>query len=103
MKISGEWLTAPDRQRLLRGLGAAGFDTYLVGGCVRNALMGLPISDVDLASAALPENVTNVAVSLGFSVVPTGLDHGTVTIFTPSATYEITTFRRDLHSAGSHA
>jgi poly(A) polymerase len=103
MKISGEWLTAPDLQRLLRGLGAAGFDTYLVGGCVRNALMGLPISDVDLASAALPENVTNVAVSLGFSVVPTGLDHGTVTIVTPSATYEITTFRRDLHSDGRHA
>lgn len=103
MKLNVDWLFAPDLQRLMRALGAQGYATYCVGGCVRNALMGLPISDIDLATAALPEIVTEIATRLGYNVVPTGLDHGTVTVLAGGSSYEITTFRRDVNHDGRRA
>jgi poly(A) polymerase len=103
MNITPDWLLNPDLQRLMRALMEQGFATYCVGGCVRNALMGLGISDVDLATAATPEIVTKCAVSHGFSVIPTGIDHGTVTVVLGGKSYEITTFRRDVSADGRHA
>jgi poly(A) polymerase len=103
MKILADWLKDSDLQRLMAALNDAGFQTLAVGGCVRNALMGRAISDVDLATAALPENVTNAAVSLGFRAIPTGIDHGTITVVTPRRAYEVTTFRRDISTDGRHA
>jgi poly(A) polymerase len=103
MKISPDWLAAPPLQRLMRAIGAGGFGCYVVGGALRNTLMGLPVADIDLASSATPENVTNMAEKAGFRVVPTGIDHGTVTVIADGAAYEVTTFRRDVATDGRHA
>ena len=97
MIVSGEWL---DRaEPLLRGLTAAGYQAYAVGGAVRNAILGLPVADVDLATSATPEQVTVVADGMGLRVIPTGISHGTVTV----SGLEVTTFRRDVETDGRHA
>ena len=103
MQIDADWLQEKGLQRLMQGLSARGFDSFAVGGCVRNTLMGKPISDVDLASNAPPETVTDIAQNLGFRVIPTGIDHGTVTVICGDFTYEVTTFRRDIAADGRHA
>ena len=71
----------------------APYDPYLVGGCVRDSLMGITPHDYDLASRATPEEVSQL-----FKVIPTGIEHGTVTIQTPEGLYEHTTFRSDVVS-----
>lgn len=97
MIVAGDWLTraAP----LLRGLNAAGFAAFAVGGAVRNAVLGLPVADVDLATDATPEQVIVVADGMGLRVIPTGIAHGTVTV----SGLEVTTFRRDIETDGRHA
>ncbi|NOJ68998.1 CCA tRNA nucleotidyltransferase [Paenibacillus alvei] len=69
----------------------AGFSAYMVGGCVRDPLIGRPVYDVDIATSARPEQV----VALFRKVIPTGLQHGTVTVVMPQHTYEVTTFRKE--------
>lgn len=69
----------------------AGFSAYMVGGCVRDPLIGRPVYDVDIATSARPEQV----VALFPKVIPTGLQHGTVTVLMPQHTYEVTTFRKE--------
>ncbi|WP_215958720.1 CCA tRNA nucleotidyltransferase [Lentibacter algarum] len=81
----------------------AGFEAYFVGGCVRNALLGLPVSDIDLATNARPDDVVALAKGLGFKPVPTGLDHGTITVVGLQAVLEVTTFRHDVETDGRHA
>lgn len=103
MQIRADWLAEAGLQRLMQGLAGAGHPCFAVGGCVRNTLMGLPISDVDLASSALPETVSNIAVRLGFRAIPTGIDHGTVTVVCDGKAYEVTTFRADIATDGRHA
>lgn len=97
MIVAGEWL---DHARpLLRGLNDAGYQAFAVGGAVRNAVLGLPVADVDLATSATPEQVTVVANGMGLRVIPTGIAHGTVTV----SGLEVTTFRRDVETDGRHA
>jgi poly(A) polymerase len=103
MKISGAWLDRPETQNLCRLLEDAGFQALFVGGCVRNALIGAPVSDLDIATDATPENVTNIAKNGGYKVIPTGIDHGTVTVIAGGIAHEITTFRRDVETDGRHA
>lgn len=103
MKIVGAWLNHPGTQGVFRAFERAGAAAYLVGGCVRNALLGRPVEDIDIATPATPENVTNIAENAGFRVVPTGLSHGTVTIIADGLPHEVTTFRRDLRTDGRHA
>jgi poly(A) polymerase/tRNA nucleotidyltransferase (CCA-adding enzyme) len=74
-----------------------------VGGCVRDALAGLPVADVDLATPRLPEDVTAALRAAGITVVPTGLAHGTVTAVVTARPIEITTLRRDVATDGRHA
>ncbi|MBQ7523183.1 MAG: CCA tRNA nucleotidyltransferase [Oscillospiraceae bacterium] len=76
---------------ILRRLEAAGYPAYFVGGCVRDTLLGRPVHDWDIASAALPEEVT----ALFDHCVPTGIKHGTVTVLQDGASFEVTTFRTD--------
>lgn len=97
MIVSGEWLTraAP----VLQGLTNAGYQAYVVGGAVRNAVLGLSVADIDLATDATPEQVISVADAMGWRVIPTGIAHGTVTV----AGLEVTTFRRDVETDGRHA
>jgi poly(A) polymerase len=103
MKVSGEWLGHPGTQGLCAALESKGQRALFVGGCVRNALLGEPVADVDLATDATPENVTNIAEKAGFKVVPTGFDHGTVTVIAAGKPHEVTTFRRDVETDGRRA
>ncbi len=97
------WLADPDGQAVCAALVAQGHQALFVGGCVRNALLGLPDSDVDIATDALPEQTMQVAVNAGFKAVPTGIDHGTITVVANDKPYEITTFRRDVATDGRRA
>lgn len=103
MKISGDWIAEPGTQKLCKALEDAGYRALFVGGCVRNALLGVAVADIDIASDALPETVSNIAERVGFRVVPTGIDHGTVTVIANGIPHEVTTFRRDVETDGRRA
>ena len=103
MKIAGAWLSNPSTQAVCAALATGGHQVFFVGGCVRNALLHRPVADIDLATDAAPENVTNLAETAGFKVVPTGFDHGTVTVIAGGIPHEVTTFRRDIETFGRHA
>ena len=103
MKISGDWISQAGTQALCAALTAAGYRALFVGGCVRNALMARAVADIDIATDALPEIVTNIAETTGFRVVPTGIEHGTVTVIAQGVAHEVTTFRRDIATDGRHA
>lgn len=103
MRIDGDWIRAGHVQRVLAMLTDAGHKAYLVGGCVRNALLGQPIADVDITTDALPERVMALAAAAGLKPVPTGIEHGTVTVVTDGIGHEVTTFRRDVETDGRRA
>jgi poly(A) polymerase len=103
MKIMGDWLGHPGTQGLMQALEAAGHRALFVGGCVRNALYFLPAGDIDLATDATPQKVTEIAEAAGFKVIPTGIDHGTVTVIAGGKPHEVTTFRRDVETDGRRA
>lgn len=89
--------------RLLALLDRDGEEARVVGGAVRNALMGLPIGEVDIATTALPDEVTRRSSSQGFKVVPTGIEHGTVTVIAAGTPFEVTTLREDVETYGRKA
>ena len=103
MKITGAWLTNAATQALCAAVQAGGFRIFFVGGCVRNALLGEAVGDLDLATDALPDQVMQLAETAGFKAIPTGIDHGTVTVLAKGVSHEITTFRRDVQTDGRHA
>lgn len=103
MKIAAEWLDHAEMQTLCKALTGAGFQALFVGGCVRNAILGVSVADIDLATDARPDAVVRVAQGLGFRVVPTGIDHGTVTVLAGDRAVEVTTFRRDVSTDGRRA
>ena len=103
MKISGDWLTRAETQAVCAMLTAGGYQVLLVGGCVRNALLGAPVADVDIATDAPPQIVSDLAENAGLKAVPTGINHGTVTIIAGGIPHEVTTFRRDVETFGRHA
>ena len=103
MRIRAEWLEQDELQRVLGLLQDAGYQAWTVGGCVRNTLMGVPVADVDIATDARPGHVMELAGAAGFRAVPTGIDHGTVTVVTDGAAFEITTFRKDVETDGRRA
>jgi poly(A) polymerase len=97
------WLREEPLPRLLAALDRDGEEARVVGGAVRNALIGEPVGEVDLATTALPEEVTRRAAAAGFRVVPTGIVHGTVTVVSDGRTFEVTTLRKDIETFGRHA
>lgn len=103
MKLSGDWIEADHVQQVLEMLEAGGHQGLLVGGCVRNALLGQAVSDIDISTDARPERVLELASAAGLRAVPTGIDHGTVTVIADHQPHEITTFRRDVETFGRHA
>jgi poly(A) polymerase len=103
MKLTGDWLTHPGTQGLCNALEAAGYRALFVGGCVRNAILGVPVADIDLATDATPDVVTQVAEAAGLRAVPTGIEHGTVTVIAGGRPHEVTTFRRDVETDGRRA
>ena len=102
-RVSGAWLSAPGTQAVLGMLTDAGHAAYAVGGCVRNALIGKAVEDVDIATDARPQTVMALAEAAGLKPVPTGIDHGTVTVVADGTGYEVTTFRADVETDGRHA
>jgi poly(A) polymerase len=88
---------------LLDVLDKEGEEARIVGGAVRNALTGLPVSEIDLASTALPKEVMRRAALAGFKAVPTGIEHGTVTVIVGGRPFEVTTLREDIETDGRRA
>jgi poly(A) polymerase len=88
---------------ILDVLNGGGEETRIVGGAVRNSLLGLPTGDVDLATTALPEAVIARTQAAGFKPVPTGIDHGTITVVVRGRPFEVTTLRQDVATDGRHA
>jgi poly(A) polymerase len=103
MKVTGDWLTQDGTQAVFAALKAQGHVALAVGGCVRNALMQVPVTDVDIATDATPEQVQDLARAADLKSVPTGIDHGTVTVVADKVGYEVTTFRADTETDGRHA
>lgn len=97
------WFQDPALQRILALLNDKGAQARVAGGAVRNALMGLPVADVDIATTLPPEQVMERAASAGVKVVPTGIEHGTVTLITEGQPFEVTTLRRDVETDGRRA
>ena len=97
------WMTEPATQVLLAALHDARIAARFVGGCVRDALLGDEIADIDLATPAVPEAVMAALQTAQIKAVPTGLAHGTVTAVVPPRHYEITTLRRDVETFGRRA
>ena len=103
MILQGEWVNQPGTQSLCAAIGLSGFRALFVGGCVRNSLLGVPVTDIDIATDALPQTVSDIAENAGFKVIPTGIDHGTITIIAAGIHHEVTTFRRDVDTDGRRA
>lgn len=103
MKIAGPWLNCEGTQALMDALLLSGHRALFVGGCVRNAIIGMPVGDVDIATDALPETLIKIADDAGFRTIPTGIDHGTVTVIAGGIAHEVTTLRRDVQTDGRHA
>ena len=102
-RIDADWLNSVPSQQVCSVLTNAGYQAWFVGGCVRNALLGVPVADLDLTTDAHPEVVMRLAKAAGLRVLPTGIEHGTVTIITENAAFEVTTFRRDVETDGRRA
>lgn len=98
-----EWLREGALARLLVVLDRDGEEARVVGGAVRNALLGEPIGDIDVATTALPDEVIKRAQTQGFKSVPTGIDHGTVTVVIDGRPFEVTTLREDVETFGRKA
>ena len=97
------WMTEPSTRVVMRALTAHGGAARFVGGAVRNALLGEPVVDVDIATPLIPDEVISRLRTAGLGVVPTGIEHGTVTAVSNGKPYEVTTLRRDVETFGRHA
>ncbi|HET8545883.1 MAG TPA: CCA tRNA nucleotidyltransferase, partial [Pseudolabrys sp.] len=100
---SAAWLTSGALPRLLAVLDCDGEEARAVGGAVRNALLGVPILEVDVATTAVPDEVVKRVTAAGFKAVPTGIEHGTVTVVIDKHPFEVTTLRKDIETFGRHA
>lgn len=88
---------------ILQVFNDADYQAHLVGGAVRNIIMGRPVKDYDIATNAHPQHVMTMFKDLGLTVHPTGIDHGTVTVIMDGVPFEITTWRRDVQTDGRRA
>ena len=102
-KISATWLSSDAAQTVCSMLTDAGYQAWLVGGCVRNTLLDQPVADLDLSTDAAPKKVMQLAKAANIKAIPTGFDHGTVTLVAADTPIEVTTFRRDVATDGRRA
>jgi len=97
------WLTSGSLARVLELLNGEAEEARVVGGAVRNALLDVPIGDIDIATTAVPEEVIRRAKAAGIKCVPTGIEHGTVTLVVEGKPFEVTTLREDTETFGRKA
>lgn len=97
------WLKDKALQKLLAVLSADGEEARIAGGAVRNALLGEPVTDIDIATTCLPDETEKRAGEAGFKPVPTGKAHGTITVVAQGKPFEVTTLRADVENHGRHA
>jgi len=97
------WLDQQGLQPLLEILNEGGEEARIAGGAVRNALLGEAVTDIDVATTNLPDETIRRAKAAGFKVVPTGYEHGTITVIAKGTPYEVTTLRADVETFGRHA
>ncbi len=97
------WLTGGSLARLLGLLDRDGEEARVVGGAVRNALIGQPVGEIDIATTARPDEVVRRAQAAHLRVVPTGIEHGTVTVVCDGVPFEVTTLREDVETYGRKA
>jgi poly(A) polymerase len=102
-RLEAVWLTESPLTDLLAVLDRDGEEACVVGGAVRNALLGEPIGDIDIATTALPPEVIRRVEAAGFKAVPTGIEHGTITVVADGRPFEVTTLREDVETYGRHA
>jgi poly(A) polymerase len=101
--LDAPWLTSGSVTRVLELLNGDGEEARVVGGAVRNALLDVPIGDIDIATTAPPEEVIRRAKAAGIKSVPTGIEHGTVTLVIDGHPFEVTTLREDTETFGRKA
>jgi poly(A) polymerase len=97
------WLANGEAGQLLKLLDSDGEEARIVGGAVRNALLRLPVNEIDIATTALPNEVVRRVEAAGWKSVPTGIEHGTVTVIIAGKPFEVTTLRRDVETYGRKA
>ncbi len=98
------WMTSPAARRVMDALNGARPDcARFVGGCVRNALLGEPVADVDIATQLVPELVHKVMIAAKIAVHPTGIEHGTLTVVSDHHPFEVTSLRQDVETDGRRA
>jgi poly(A) polymerase len=102
-RLEAVWLGKSPLTDLLAVLDRDGEEARVVGGAVRNALLGEPIGDIDIATTALPPEVIRRVEAAGFKAVPTGIEHGTITVVADGRPFEVTTLREDVETYGRHA
>jgi poly(A) polymerase len=103
-KLAGApFLDDPRLKRALAALNGEGEEARVIGGSVRNALLGEPVHEVDLTTTALPDVIISRAQNAGLRAVPTGIEHGTITIICEGVPFEATTLREDVETHGRHA
>jgi len=102
-RLDVPWLNDPGLQRLLALLGAHGEEARIVGGAIRNTLLGQPVTDIDIATTSEPAETMRRLEAAGVKAVDTGMEHGTVTAVIDGHGYEITTLREDVETDGRRA
>ena len=101
--IQNDFINDPMSKRIMRLLNEGGDCARFVGGCVRDSLINLKTNDIDIATTHKPQNIIDILSSDLIKVIPTGIDHGTVSVFTDTYNFEITTLRSDIETDGRHA
>ncbi|MGO4682902.1 CCA tRNA nucleotidyltransferase [Hyphomicrobium sp. 2TAF46] len=102
-RVNADWLHAPALEKVFAALAKGGATTRVVGGAVRNTLIDRPVTEIDIATTALPDETARLARAAGLGAHPTGIDHGTITVVADGQPYEVTTLRRDVETDGRHA
>jgi poly(A) polymerase len=101
--LSPPWLTWPQAQALIKAFADAKTPLRFVGGCVRDAVLGRPVKDIDAATPLLPEATMALLKKAEIKAIPTGIEHGTITAVIHGKNFEITTLRKDVSTDGRHA
>ena len=101
--VGADFLEDARLQRVLGLLDCDGEEARAIGGAVRNALLGMPVHEVDIATTALPDVTVARAKKFGLRTIPTGIEHGTVTVLVDGESFEVTTLREDVETDGRRA